>query len=376
MSNTDMAALDKHKHRRNMKKITLIALLMLSVSAFATNWTFSRDLPQGSRGGNTIGIPVTVDTNATTSWISLQDQTISSFEKDRRAILALQGEFTAKFEFMETVLLDTKLSKDIPYASWGTEFVKVVKDTGDFISLQHIMVLFMKDPNSGETIGPILVKHWRQDWQWEAKEQLVFQGDNHWKIEKLDLNRTQGKWTWTVSQVDDTPRYSALGTWNHLKSASMFSSELLSRPLPRREFSVRSDYKLLLGMDTLVLTANSWYHEQKNFKHVGKLGQDNSPKASALLSREIGHNSYTRIKGFDFSSGYEYWSRTEKYWDDVKVVWSDIIAQRSEFKMRKSVDGKKLFAVHFKNAEDEKILTMTTDKRRTLIKELIGKYLK
>jgi hypothetical protein len=156
----------------------------------------------------------------------------------------------------------------------------------------------------------------------------------------------------------------------------MFSSELLSRPLPRREFSVRSDYKLLLGMDTLVLTANSWYHEQKNFKHVGKLGTDSSASVSPLLSREIGHNSYTRIKNFNFSAAYKYWERTKKYWDDVRFIWKGIEANRSDYQMKKTVDGKKLFAVHFKNAEDQTILNMTQDDRRALIKKLIGTYLK
>ena len=110
---------------------------------------------------------------------------------------------------METVLLDTKLKKDTPYASWGTEIVKVLEDRGDFISLQHIMVLFFKDSQTGNTVGPILVKHWRQDWQWEADSQLVFQGDNHWVKNKLNLDQTKGKWKWSVFQVDDTPRYTA-----------------------------------------------------------------------------------------------------------------------------------------------------------------------
>jgi hypothetical protein len=362
---------------KNMNKLLgLITFSLISLSAFAQQWTFSRDLPQGSRGGNSTGIPVKVDLSETATWTSLKDPSLTSYEKDRMAILALQGEFKASFEFMETVLLDTQLKKDTPYASWGTEIVKVIEDKGDFISLQHIMVIFMKDPDTGSTIGPMLVKHWRQDWQWEADNQLVFQGSNHWKINKLNLGETKGKWKWTVYQVDDTPRYSALGKWNHLKSASMFSSEILSRPLPRREFSVRSDYKLLLGMDTLVLTANSWYHEQKNFKHVGKLGVDSSSSVSPLLSREIGHNSYTRIKGFDFSAGYQYWDKSKKYWDDVRFIWSEIESSKSDYQMKKSVDGKKLFAVHFKNAENDSILNMTTAQRRILIKNLIGTYIK
>ena len=36
------------------------------------------------------------------------------------------------------------------------------------------------------------------------------------------------------------------------------------------------------------------------------------------FSREIGHNSYKRIKNFDFSAGYEYWEKTKGYWKDVR----------------------------------------------------------
>jgi hypothetical protein len=204
----------------------------------------------------------------------------------------------------------------------------------------------------------------------------VFQGDNHWKIEKLNLDQSKGKWKWTVYQVDDTPRYSMLGAWTHLKSASMFNSGLFSRPLPRREFSVRSDYKLLLGNDSIVLTPNSWYHEQKNFKHVTKLGVDSSANESPLLSREIGHNSYLRLENFDFSAGYDYWTRSEPYWKDVVKVWRDITNSVNEFKLRKEVDGKKLFAVHFANAENDTILNMTPAKRQKLIRDLLNKYLK
>lgn len=355
--------------------VKILLILIFASSAFASDWIFSRRLPQGTRGGASSGIPVNIDSSTTSTWASLQEQNISKHEKDRRAILALQGEFKASFEFMETTLLDTRLKKDIPYASWGTEIVKVIEDRGDFISLQHIMVMFFKDQGSGQTIGPVLVKHWRQDWQWEADKRIVFQGDNHWKIQKLALDETRGRWKWTVFQVDDTPRYSGLGVWNHLKSASMFSTDMMSRPLPRREFSVRSDYKLLLAMDTLVLTKNSWNHEQKNYKHINKLGVDSTMNESSLLSREIGHNTYARIKGFDFSAAYSYWTKTASYWSQVREFWDQYMSLNSELKMKETVNGVKLFAAHFKNAEDVKVLAMSVVKRKKLIKNLIESYI-
>lgn len=360
-----------------MKKILILLQfsLLTNLSAQVSDWSLLRSKGQVTRGGNSQGIPVKINKEENKRWKELKNENLSSFEKDRKAILALQGEFKATFEFLETQLIETKLKADVPYASWGTEFVELVEDKGDFISLQHILVMSFKNKETGKVDGPFVVKHWRQDWTWEADEKLEFQGENHWKVKKLKAKEFRGKWKWTVFQVDDTPRYSALGSWTHLKSASTFDTELFSRPLPRREFSVRSDYKLLLGKDSLVLTSNSWYHEQRNFKHVNKLGNDNSMNEGILLSREVGQNSYLRLKGYDFSKGKEYWENSKTYWKDVRSVWRKILRFNKDFKLKKEVNGKKLFSYHFKNAGDSEILKMPSKNRKKLIMKLIKSFI-
>jgi hypothetical protein len=348
---------------------------MLGLSAQANNWTFSRDVNTILRGGTSIGVPVTYENETPKSWINLKEEGISDYERDRRAIYALEGEFEVSFEFLETILLETNKDWDVPYASKGTEFVKVIEDRGDFISLQHIMVLFMKNPETGEEMGPMLVKHWRQDWKWEPKERFEFQGDRTWKVKNIKRRDRKNVWRWDVYQVDDSPRYSGLGEWTHLKSASTFSTNYMSRPLPRREFSVRDDYKVLLGTDTLVVTPKAWYHEQRNFKHETSLGEEGSFKESNLLAREIGHNSYIRIKDFNFSSGYDYWENTKGYWSDVRAVWNEILDDEEEFKLHKKVDGKALHFHHFEQAENPEVQTMSSKKRKVLIKDLLNKFL-
>jgi hypothetical protein len=352
----------------------ILICFLFCACASASNWTFTRKLSNPPRGGTTTGIAVEYDRSTPESWIRLKEEGISDYERDRRAIYALEGEFEVKFEFIETILLETNKDWDVPYASKGTEFVKVIEDRGDFISLQHIMVLFMKDPQSGETIGPMLVKHWRQDWQWNPSNRMEFQGEKSWKVKDIKRRNGRGKWRWDVFQVDDSPRYSGLGTWNHMKSASTFMTDYMSRPLPRREFSVRSDYKVLLGTDTLVVTPNSWFHEQRNFKHQNNLSENGSFKNSKLLAREIGHNSYVRIKNFDFSSGYAYWDKSKGYWKDVREVWSEIIEDESLFSLRKKVDGKPLYIYHFGQAEDPDVLKLTSEKRKVLIRDTLNKF--
>ena len=63
---------------------------------------------------------------------------------DRSAILAMVGTYKASFEFLETYGFDKGYKLDRPYQSWGTEFVFPIEKKEDFISLQHIMVMYFQ----------------------------------------------------------------------------------------------------------------------------------------------------------------------------------------------------------------------------------------
>ena len=337
----------------------------------ALNWTFTRSLSQPPRGGTTKGQAVTYDTNVPESWKKLQESGLSKYERDRRAILTMAGTYETRFEFIETILMDTNREFDRPYASWSTEIVKVLEDKENFISLQHIMVInYIVD---GKVKGPFVQKHWRQDWHWQGEKQLLYQGDREWTLEEIPSEKRTGKWIWTVFQVDDSPRYAGAGTWEHFPSASLFHTETLSRPLPRRETTHRSDYKILMGKDTLLITSNGWFHEQKNFKHNSNL-QKNSFQGK-FLSREIGHNSYKRIKNFDTTAGEEYWKKTKHYWEDVRSVWKEIF-HRKKFTLMKKVGNKYLFMDHFEQAEDPNVLSMSSGDRKALIRKTLERYMK
>jgi len=353
-----------------MKNLLALMLLFSSLCAYsAQNYTFLRNTTSGPRGGNTIGPALEMDKKIPATWTSLQESGISSYERDRRAILAMQGDFSVSFEFIESFLLDTPKDLDVPYFSKATEFVRVIEDKGDFISLQHILVMFIVQ--DGQTLGPFVTKHWRQDWQWQGSERFVFQGDKNWEM--TAVTERPGQWVWSVFQVDDSPRYTGVGSWAHTTSASFFETDTLSRPLPRREFSVRSDYKLLMGKETLVVTKGNWYHEQKAFKHEGKLV--NGQFSGKLLAREIGQNTYKRIKNFDWSAGEKYWNETKGYWSDVRAVW-DQLFKSNTVTLKPKVRGTALHFRHFAQAEDPKIQKMSSAERRKLIRKTIGEYLK
>ena len=347
-------------------------VLLLSCAQNPTSWTFVRGEGLSPRGGTTRGAQVEYDKTIPKAWKRLRGAGISDYERDRRAIYAMEGVFKSRFEFLETILMDTDKKPDRPYASWGTEFVRVIDDTGDFISLQHIMVMSFVGKD-GAIHGPYVMKHWRQDWQWQGRKRLLYEGDQTWSMQKVLPRQVKGGWVWTVWHVDDSPRYSGIGRWRHFESTSIFETDSMSRPLPRRERSVRSDYKVLMGQDTLLITPTAWYHEQKNFKHRDALGR--GAFQGLFLAREIGHNSYKRIANFDISKGEKYWNDSKDYWKSVRTVWREIFTQKERVTLKKQPDKTSLFAHHFAQSEDPNVLSMDAAGMKKLIRKTIGEHI-
>ena len=207
-----------------------------------------------------------------------------------------------------------------PYRSWGTERVYVLEDSQDLISLQHILVMFFEDEN-GAVQGPMVMKHWRQDWVYEPVSSLEFIGESQWTNRTLSEEERKGYWQQTVYQVDDSPRYAMRGHWTHNASFSSWDGLSAWRPLPRREFSVRSDYHALVGTNRITIHPRGWVHTQDNIKTVlSGAGQVNADLPA--LGRELGVNRYDRIVGFDFSAGDNYFEQTAGYWAGVRKAWA------------------------------------------------------
>ncbi len=269
------------------------------------------------------------------------DQCRSDFQKDRQAVLAMAGEYRVDFHFEETVAMRKGYELKAPYEAQATEFVKVIEDTGEHIALQHILVV-------GEDEERHVVKHWRQDWDFEKTDLYVFTGHRTWELERQKPEQVQGAWTQSVYQVDDSPRYQSYGCWQHQGNQSVWESEETWRPLPRREYTKRDDYDVLVAVNRHILMPDGWVHEQDNYKL--DLSRNRS---EPVIAREFGLNTYTRIEGFDFSAGYEYWDRTQNFWAEVRYQWHDIFAQGEPVQLRSEVDGEPLFRHFFDLALNE-----------------------
>lgn len=352
-----------------MRLVSGLILLLLSLASLAadgerTQFIFAWPLGENAlkpRGATTRGAPVTLDTAPSEAWMRLRESRIPGLERDRRAILAMAGPYRVSFDFLEVVRFDPALKQDAPYQSWGTEYVFVAEDRPDFIALQHILTMrvLQEDGKVGE---PIVVRHWRQEWRHQAERFLAYQGMNSWAPREVPAAGREGSWVQTVYQVDDSPRYAARGRWQHSEGMSTWLSDETWRPLPRREFSVRKDYDVLVGTNRHTITPTGWVQEENNLKLASVDGR--------YLSREYGVARYERIRDFDFSPAEKNFLRTEPFWAEVRAAWRQIA--KSRFTLRAQPDQAQLFLPFFEYASKlEEGEPFNRDEARAFVKKTL-----
>ena len=318
---------------------------------YTFSWMFADSDSMKPRGGTTSGPEVQLDSRTSAAFTGLQAPKLDARERDRRAILAMAGDYRTSFDFIETIGFTEGYQPAAPYQSWGTERVYVVANEPEFVSLQHIIVMHFLDADGFES-DAMVVKHWRQDWQYEDAEVHAFQGRGAFVRRALDPANRKGAWTQTVYQVDDSPRYEAVGRWIHAPGVSYWQSDDRRRPLPRREFSVRDDYQALYGSHRITITPAGWTQEEDALKLV--LDENNRPSSSQpYLAREAGLSRYDRVLDYDFSAGDDYWEETGAFWSRVRQYWDALYKAESAFSFVKSAEGMPMFMALFGMAGED-----------------------
>ena len=327
------------------------------------NWIIDRDHIQKPRGGQTAGVPTEKDTRPSEYFISLQSNTQDKKEKDRLAILSMIGEYRANFEFTEMFGAKSNYALDVPYKTWGTEVVLPITNQDNFISLQHILVMYIQSEN-GTIQGPHVQKHWRQDWKYEDDEILTFLGKKEW-INKSIVN-VKGTWSQSVYQVDDSPRYESFGQWVHEAGVSRWMSKVTPRPLPRREFSVRDDYNLISAINKISIMEWGWVMEELN---------DKIKTPNNYVGSEYGVVRYQKIKNYNFQPAYDYWDETKDYWQIVRDKWTEKLTKENKVCLEKTYNGGPLYMYKFNYAE-EYASKQNIIKSKKDISEIINKFIK
>ncbi len=247
-------------------------------------------------------------------------------ERDQAAIKAQCGCYEVTFQYAETFAPSAKYEFHERYKASALEWVGLVEDTPEMISIQHILV--MNDSFS--------MKHWRQDWHYENIDLYTFAGDNVWNYETLADENTQGQWTQKVFQVDDAPRYEGSATWVHTDGRHYWESTV-DAPLPRREYTHRDDYNILQRTNHHEITDEGHRHEQDNVKIR------RTSEKERVMAHEKGMNTYQRVDDARCQAAASWWHTNQAFWADVPTVWGEVFARQQTLNFQERVDDERLY---------------------------------
>lgn len=240
------------------------------------------------------------------------------FEQDRATILAMAGDYKVRFDMQESTPwmesyqpLDRKISG-------GHESVRVIEDTGTKIVLQHLLVA----EHEGETF---VIKHWRQDWEYEPARILAYVGPGRWEWTDVPERMRNGRWSQTVYQVDDSPRYAGWGEWETTHGIRRWRSNWTWRPLARRDAVRDPIYDRYAAINRHQLTPTGWIHWQDNTK---MMPAESGVGGLQPVVQEYVLNTYTKFDGYEVSAADAYWSATKDYWAAVRAKWNEIAAAK------------------------------------------------
>ena len=254
-------------------------------------------------------------------------------KQDIEAIKEMCGCFEIDFKFSETFqyINDSNYSKSKNYNAKALEYAKLIKDEKDHISIQHLLVM-----------GDYIIKHWRQDWVFQNKDLLKYDGNNNWKYISKTKKDVKGQWTQKVFQVDDSPRYEGSATWVHADGKSYWENSSYA-PLPRREYTKRNDYNIMIRGNRHEITKDGWVHDQDNFKVV----KDSESDSEVIIASEKGINTYTRVDESNCKEAIKWWDENNEKWLLVLEKWNSIYSRKDDISLRQSVENKPLFSFLF-----------------------------
>ncbi|MCA0957579.1 hypothetical protein LCL86_00890 [Muricauda ruestringensis] len=253
-------------------------------------------------------------------------------DKDREAIKNMCGCYEVTFNFAETFNYanDSLYKPSKTKVDKGLEWAQLVTDEDNKISIQHL--LQVGNPNE-----PYIVKHWRQDWLFENTDLYKFNANNEWTYQQLDPAEVKGQWTQKVYQVDDSPRYEGSATWVHVDGKSYWENTTPA-PLPRREYTTRSDYNLTMRGNRQEITDYGWLHEQDNAKIIRERG-----KEDFVLAKEKGYNTYVKVDDSRCAGAAKWWKENQEKWAMVRAKWDEVYGRNTDLQLENKVDNKVLF---------------------------------
>lgn len=256
--------------------------------------------------------------------------TFAQKTEDEKAIKSMCGCYEIKFNFAETFQYPKDTANYKPSKvkhETALEWAELIEDKPGKKSIQHLLI-------AGKDM---VVKHWRQDWLFENTKIYDYNGFEEWKFKTLNKQDVKGQWTQSVFEVDDKPRYSGSATWVYVDGRKTWENTT-NAPLPRREYTKRSDYNITVRTNEVEIVKDGWYHNQDNDKIIrDQKGND------YLLAQEKGFNSYTKVDDAKCEVAQKWWKENQEFWKKVRIKWDLVFTQNKDLKLESKVDGKPLF---------------------------------
>ncbi len=280
-------------------------------------------------------------------------------QNEKSYIKRMCGCYEVEFKYTETFSDADGYELKEPYSARGLEWIFVDAEAQDSIILQHLLIVG----------GDRIIKHWRQDWIYENQELLSYQRNLEWAKTRLSLKEAKGTWSQKVYQVDDSPRYEGNATWIDVDGKIYWESQVAA-PLPRREFTKRDDYNVMLRNNKHKITKEGHVHELDNAKLIRTEAGD------SVLVWEKGLNSYRKVDDSRCELAQAWWEENKIFWQDVRLVWAEVIDQNEYINLARSVEGLKLYSRLF-DLGDKWVAAESYDSEEAKkeIREIIALYL-
>ena len=248
-------------------------------------------------------------------------------QQDIQAIKDMCGCYGVMFKYTETFAPEIDYEKKMDYTAGALELALPILEEDNRISIQHLLIIN----------DSMVIKHWRQDWEYENRKVFTYDKDYNWTFKNLPAEAVKGQWTQKVFQTDDSPRYSGSSTWVHVDGKHYWENQA-SSPLPRREYTKRQDYNVMIRGNRHEITDFGWLHEQDNDKIVrGQNPQD------ILLVQEKGMNTYTRVKEEKCQLAKDWWAKHGDFWATVRASWEEVYAGEGDLSLLKKLEEKPLY---------------------------------
>lgn len=278
---------------------------------------------------------------------------------EKEFIKKMCGCYEVNFEYSETFSPSKDYEFRERYSAGGLEWIFVDEENSDKIVIQHLLIIN----------DSMIIKHWREDWLYENKELLVYEKNLEWKKESVPTEYLTKSWTQKVYQVDDSPRYNGFAHWVHLDGKTYWESQV-SAPLPRREYTKRSDYNVMLRTNKHKITSYGHLHELDNAKVL------RTEKGDSVIVLEKGHNSYKKVETNRCNPALKWWDSNRPYWVDVRAVWDEKISEADFINIKEKVENKKLWQELFALGDKYESSTAYNSKEVKLeIEKIIASFL-